>query len=70
MQLQANMDPKHRDKVAFVRVCSGQLQSISSSHRCHRLLMVQFLKNVIGLWSFVPTFVAKGLTCFKVHQSK
>ncbi|KAH7432560.1 hypothetical protein KP509_07G027900 [Ceratopteris richardii] len=23
-KLQANMDPKHRDKVAFVRVCSGQ----------------------------------------------
>lgn len=70
MQLQANMDPKHRDKVAFVRVCSGQLQSISSFHRCHRLLMVQSLKNVIGLWNFVPTFVAKGLTCFKDHQSK
>eukprot|EP00271_Cylindrocystis_brebissonii_P011616 TRINITY_DN29492_c0_g1_i1.p1 TRINITY_DN29492_c0_g1~~TRINITY_DN29492_c0_g1_i1.p1 ORF type:complete len:758 (+),score=125.02 TRINITY_DN29492_c0_g1_i1:81-2276(+) len=25
-KLQANMDPKHRDKVAFVRVCSGQFQ--------------------------------------------
>ncbi|GLJ18284.1 hypothetical protein SUGI_0323340 [Cryptomeria japonica] len=23
-KMQANMDPKHRDKVAFVRVCSGQ----------------------------------------------
>lgn len=23
LQLQANMDAKHRDKVAFVRVCSG-----------------------------------------------
>eukprot|EP00245_Coleochaete_scutata_P010362 TRINITY_DN3613_c0_g4_i1.p1 TRINITY_DN3613_c0_g4~~TRINITY_DN3613_c0_g4_i1.p1 ORF type:complete len:411 (-),score=80.80 TRINITY_DN3613_c0_g4_i1:330-1508(-) len=23
-KLQANMDPKHRDKVAFIRVCSGQ----------------------------------------------
>ncbi len=64
------MDPKHRDKVAFVRVCSGQLQFISSFRRCHRLLMVQSLKNVIGLWSFVPTSVAKGLTCFKDHQSK
>jgi hypothetical protein len=70
MQLQANMDPKHRDKVALVRVCSGQLQSISSFSRCHRLLMVQSLKNVIGLWCFVPTFVAKGLPCFKDHQSK
>eukprot|EP00850_Spirogloea_muscicola_P014965 SM000111S18788 [mRNA] locus=s111:119960:125050:- [translate_table: standard] len=25
-KLQANMDPKHRDKVAFVRVCSGQFE--------------------------------------------
>ncbi|EFJ24122.1 hypothetical protein SELMODRAFT_174352 [Selaginella moellendorffii] len=25
-KLQANMDPKHRDKVAFVRVCSGQFK--------------------------------------------
>lgn len=23
-KLQANMDPRHRDKVAFLRVCSGQ----------------------------------------------
>lgn len=23
-KLQANMDPKHRDKVAFLRVCSGK----------------------------------------------
>lgn len=22
-KLQANMDPKHRDKVAFLRICSG-----------------------------------------------
>ena len=25
-KLQANMDPKHRDRVAFVRVCSGRFQ--------------------------------------------
>ncbi|CAM6105958.1 unnamed protein product [Calypogeia fissa] len=25
-KLQANMDPKHRDKVAFLRVCSGQFK--------------------------------------------
>lgn len=25
-KLQANMDPKHRDRVAFVRVCSGQFE--------------------------------------------
>ena len=26
-KIQANMDPKHRDRVAFVRVCSGQFQA-------------------------------------------
>ncbi len=25
-KLQANMDPKHRDRVAFVRVCSGRFE--------------------------------------------
>ncbi len=25
-KIQANMDPNHRDRIAFVRVCSGQLQ--------------------------------------------
>ena len=25
-KLQANMDPKHRDRVAFVRVCSGRFK--------------------------------------------
>ena len=24
-KIQANMDPKHRDRIAFVRVCSGKL---------------------------------------------
>ena len=24
-KIQANMDPQHRDRVAFVRVCSGRL---------------------------------------------
>src|SRR5690606_28686764 len=24
-KIQANMDPNHRDRIAFVRVCSGQL---------------------------------------------
>ena len=26
-KIQANMDPKHRDRVAFVRVCSGQFEA-------------------------------------------
>jgi len=25
-KLQANMDPKHRDRVAFVRVCTGKFE--------------------------------------------
>ena len=25
-KLQANMDPKHRDRVAFIRVCSGKFE--------------------------------------------
>ncbi len=32
-KLQANMDPKHRDRVAFVRVCSGRFEKdMSVSH--------------------------------------
>jgi peptide chain release factor 3 len=26
-KIQANMDPKHRDRIAFVRVCSGRFES-------------------------------------------
>ena len=25
-KIQANMDPKHRDRIAFVRVCSGRYE--------------------------------------------
>src|SRR5699024_11914532 len=25
-KIQANMDPKHRDRIAFVRICSGQFE--------------------------------------------
>jgi peptide chain release factor 3 len=25
-KLQANMDPKHRDRIAFIRVCSGKFE--------------------------------------------
>ena len=28
-KLQANMDPRHRDRIAFVRVCSGLLPYVS-----------------------------------------
>jgi peptide chain release factor 3 len=26
-KIQANMDPNHRDRIAFVRVCSGRLSA-------------------------------------------
>ena len=36
-KLQANMDPKHRDRVAFIRVCSGKFEkdmSVKHSRTC------------------------------------
>ena len=36
-KVQANMDPKHRDRVAFVRLCSGHFQRGMKLHpRPHR----------------------------------
>lgn len=32
-KLQANMDPKHRDKVAFVRVVSGKFEKVRIAER-------------------------------------
>lgn len=26
-KIQANMDPKHRDRVAFMRICSGEFDA-------------------------------------------
>ncbi len=31
-KVQANMDPRHRDRMAFVRICSGQFQKDMSVH--------------------------------------
>ncbi|KAJ1489572.1 peptide chain release factor 3 [Baffinella frigidus] len=31
-KLQANMDPKHRDRIAFVRVCSGRFEKDMQAH--------------------------------------
>jgi peptide chain release factor 3 len=31
-KIQANMDPKHRDRIAFLRVCSGQYQQGMKMH--------------------------------------
>ncbi|MEN2280483.1 EF-Tu/IF-2/RF-3 family GTPase, partial [Enterococcus faecalis] len=39
-KIQANMDPKHRDRIAFVRVCSGRFE------RGMKLLQVSTGKTV------------------------
>src|SRR5213075_958534 len=31
-KIQANMDPRHRDRIAFVRVCSGKFERDMSVH--------------------------------------
>ena len=31
-KIQANMDPRHRDRIAFVRVCSGQVRARHDGH--------------------------------------
>ena len=37
-KIQANMDPRHRDRIAFLRICSGQVlaASMSVTHSAHR----------------------------------
>jgi peptide chain release factor 3 len=35
-KIQANMDPKHRDRLAFVRICSGKFQRDMSVVNAHR----------------------------------
>ena len=30
-KLQANLNPKHRDRVAFVRICSGKFEKVGTS---------------------------------------
>ena len=27
-KIQANMDPKHRDRIAFMRICSGKYEKV------------------------------------------
>jgi peptide chain release factor 3 len=33
-KIQANMDPKHRDRMAFVRICSGEFTRGMKAHHC------------------------------------
>ncbi len=34
-KIQANMDPKHRDRIAFVRICSGKFERDMTVHHSH-----------------------------------
>ena len=51
-KIQANMNPRHRDRIAFVRVCSGQFKkgmtvTLERTHRQIRLSNVtEFIANV------------------------
>ena len=33
-KIQANMDPKHRDRIAFMRICSGEYRQGMKMHHC------------------------------------
>jgi peptide chain release factor 3 len=33
-KIQANMDPRHRDRIAFMRICSGQYRKGMKVHQC------------------------------------
>ena len=33
-KIQANMDPKHRDRIAFLRICSGEFRQGMKLHHC------------------------------------
>ena len=33
-KIQANMDPKHRDRIAFMRICSGEYRKGMKMHHC------------------------------------
>ena len=47
-KLQANMDPRHRDRIAFVRVCSGLLPYVSP-RVCAAFFRVMGSRLVAGL---------------------
>ena len=49
-KLQANMDPKHRDRVAFIRVCSGKFQKdMSVKHsRTGKIIRLSRPQKIFG----------------------
>jgi len=58
-KIQANMDPNHRDRIAFIRVCSGRLERGMKAKlvRTGKALPVnapQFFSRVIVFWLKKP----------------
>jgi len=49
-KIQANMNPRHRDRVAFLRVCSGEVERGMSATvaRTGRSLQLRFLQRTFG----------------------
>ena len=49
-KVQANMDPRHRDRVAFVRICSGRFERGMrvTNARTGRTLALSFAHEVFG----------------------
>jgi peptide chain release factor 3 len=58
-KIQANMNPKHRDSVAFLRICSGRFERnmVQSNIRAKRASM---LKPAASHTSFSPTSARSG----------
>lgn len=49
-KLQANMDPKHRDRIAFVRICSGKFEKDMTVHhaRLNRTVRLSYPQKLFG----------------------
>ena len=49
-KIQANLDPRHRDRVAFMRLCSGRFERgmTLTSHRSGRTLTTKYAHQVFG----------------------
>jgi peptide chain release factor 3 len=49
-KLQANMDPKHRDRIAFVRVCSGKFEKdMTVTHtRSGKVMRLSYAQKLFG----------------------
>jgi peptide chain release factor 3 len=49
-KVQANMDPRHRDRIAFVRMASGHFERgmMLTCHRTGRVIAVKYVSEVFG----------------------